>query len=793
MNRDSRGRYVPGLVWLVVACCVAQTAIAGDVTVDGDLTVNSNLAVQGEMSVGGTGISAGSIARWDGAVTNAQAAMKLGGGYLVYATDFSTDPFQENWAKNDYVWWTTNAIKIKVSYYSGQTGIATYTNATTQPLAGYALSVTLSNTVSYGINMIVYNGTKEVGRRTSLRVQGVYTLSWTSAWNKIVFESEGYCCSPEYLYLSSVSVYCPTGAVLTDLSVGRLVGGSVSLDSLSTPAIDGVTNIMAPGGARLRIVSSVSSLSQPAGDIVIETAGGMYSTVPGNIILKPGDNVYGGGATGGRSIKLYCGSADARNKDGRIVFYGVQGASNWMEAASMNSAGNWSMSGTVSATSFSGSGSGLTGISGAGIAAGSISSSQLADGSVVAGKIAAGAVEASHLGTSVDDRYVNSSGDHVAGDLTIDGTMTVASNAITSSRIDAWNKVETATRIESGMVYSNDFSSDPFQSSWTKNTGVWWLSGEIKMGVNYYIPTWIGTATYSNSVMYHYASYTLAITVTNSPAYGIDVIVYQQGTQKAKLSNVHVAGTSVLSWTSAWDRIVLQAVQTGGGLDYLYVDDIHVDVGTNTILANLDAGIVHASSLVVGELTSMDPASLVVGSLNTTNVIPKNEGERLVIRTGDRTDTPAPARDGADLLLRTARGNNTIYERGGNGGNLVVECGAGGHSSYTTDGNGGSFIVVPGTNGTDGGGTVGYSYFARKVYIGDASTSPVSYLEYSAPTTIAVRASVVPADGATYRLGTADKPWKDAYLAGVTVSGAATLSHVVPQGDLSMGSFTNGP
>ena len=85
--------------------------------------------------------------------------------------------------------------------------------------------------------------------------------------------------------------------------------------------------------------------------------------------------------------------------------------------------GGLTVQSSLSAASFSGDGSGLTGIGSSGISSGAISSAQLADGAVTTNKLA------ENVWTANDARYVNSTGDTVVGTVTLQSGLIVNGTA----------------------------------------------------------------------------------------------------------------------------------------------------------------------------------------------------------------------------------------------------------------------------------------------------------------------------------------------------------------------------
>ena len=81
--------------------------------------------------------------------------------------------------------------------------------------------------------------------------------------------------------------------------------------------------------------------------------------------------------------------------------------------------GGLTVQSSLSAASFSGDGAGLTGIGSSGISSGAISSAKLADGAVTTNKLA------EEVWTANDARYVNSTGDTVAGTVTLQSGLIV--------------------------------------------------------------------------------------------------------------------------------------------------------------------------------------------------------------------------------------------------------------------------------------------------------------------------------------------------------------------------------
>lgn len=445
---------------------------------------------------------------------------------------------------------------------------------------------------------------------------------------------------------------------------------------------------------------------------------------------------------------------------------------------------------------------------------GGVTTAMIADGAITGSKIADSTITTEDLNLEdVDTRYVNTAGGAITGSLSVSSGVMIGGESVSVSNVQAWKMLEASARVLRGMVYTNDFSSDPFQEDWTSNGYVWWVTNAIKIKTGYNIAAENGVATYSNSTLYTYGQYTLLLTLTNDIAYGFSVLIYQNGSQKAVLSDVKWAGNYTLTWTSAWNKVVLQGGQGPSTTCYGYIRDFSVFTETNVLIRALDATSVHADSIVVGEMTALSPLTMEVSILKTTNVVPKNEDERLVIATQNRSANNVQARDASPVVLRPGDGNNTMYVSAGRGGDLIVRCGDGGHSSYNTEGSGGSFIVIPGTNGTDGTGTAGSSYFAHRVYIGDPSTNRISYLEYVSPSQIVVHADWVPTGSNVFLLGTAAKPWKEVHgvlfygdgvgigtnspSASLHVNGTARFEqgviYVKPLGDIGMGPYVSGP
>jgi hypothetical protein len=351
----------PGWVGLAILMhgCFCMTAVGGDLVVEGNLQVTSNASVQGSVAVGTGSLTQDSIARWDAGADAALQAVRATSRGVVFSSDFSSDPFQQGWTKNSYAWWQSGAVKMAVGYVNGLNGLMVYSNAAPYRTASYALRFTLSSSVSIpaGVNVRVYRGAVLQAGLYSARSAGQYILNWTSSWNRIELYGSDYYMG-NYLYISGLSLGETSNLYVGGVFATDLYADRFQIDNMTAFQLVGVTNVvgLSPASApsrTLRIASGTPSTSQNSGDVLIETAGGFYSTLPGSIVLRPGNNTYSSGCRGG-SLDLYCGSGGNPNRttDGAIRFHGLSGNGVSQQRAAMDSLGNWWVSGTVQAARF---------------------------------------------------------------------------------------------------------------------------------------------------------------------------------------------------------------------------------------------------------------------------------------------------------------------------------------------------------------------------------------------------------------------------------------------------------
>ncbi len=381
----------------------------------------------------------------------------------------------------------------------------------------------------------------------------------------------------------------------------------------------------------------------------------------------------------------------------------------------------------------------------------------------------------------------------VEGDLLVDTNLTVRANATVNTNLVVGGTITAGSLTLSdgtrskwydkfGTVYETNFATDPFYagSVWTNVSHTSWDSadGGNIAGSYYYTYDarargWLGRQPYG--------AYLATFSVSNVAA-GSYFKVIREGTEVASLYYVS-AGSVTVGWTSDWDAVDFYHTTGTGGPIHWY--DLVI-----TCPQPLVTNMVSAPSVTAGQgrYDSLDVASLTAPTVKTTNVVAIAEGNPLLISTVDRSYQPSPALSGADLTLRSAAGGGTEYIPAGKGGNVLIQCGNGGHSVNSTEGEGGSLIVVPGTNGTDGTGTPGYSFFARRVYIGDTTLGLVSYLEYSSPTTVVIRGGFSPTDNSAFDLGTTAKRWKEIY--GDKIYGDGSGLTGITGGGISNGSIT---
>jgi hypothetical protein len=362
----------------------------------------------------------------------------------------------------------------------------------------------------------------------------------------------------------------------------------------------------------------------------------------------------------------------------------------------------------------------------------------------------------------------------VGGDIVVEGNLQVTSNAsvqgsvavgtgsLTQDSIARWDAgadaaLQAVRATSRGAAFSSDFSSDPFLEGWAKNSYAWWQDGTVKMAVGY--PSGLnGLMVYSSAVPYRTAAYALRFTLSNSvsiPA-GVNVCVYRDATLQASLSSARSAGQYVLSWTSSWNRIELY----GGGYysgNYLYLSGIHLGETSNLYVGGVFATDLYADRFQIDSMT----ASQLAGVTNVVGLSPASAPSRTLRIT---SGTPPTGQSSGDVLIETAGGsygalpgsilmrpgNNTSYS-GSRGGSLDLYCGSGGTPSRTTDG----AIRFHGLSGNG----------------------------------VSQQQAEMDSLGNWWMSGTVQAA---RFVAGdVTVTGSALLAHVPPQGDLSMGTFTN--
>ncbi len=272
-------------------------------------------------------------------------------GHLLATDSFVANPFLNGWTNNAYASWVPGAIRIQVAAPNPQGGVAVYTNRQGGPLP-YQLSFRLLNTTAYGVNVRVLRDQVQVAFLSNARMTGVYTLAWTASWNRISFEGVGYY-QPQYLNLTDFSLSVKDRMQVGALFVDQLFTPSMTMDALSAVQIGGLTNLVGaydPNGPSptLRIASATPPYARNSGSVLIETASGVYGTIPGNVVLRPGSTPVVPNGRGG-SVEFYCGRGGSRPNDGVIRFYGFDAMGTQSPVAEMNSVGNWAVTGTVSA------------------------------------------------------------------------------------------------------------------------------------------------------------------------------------------------------------------------------------------------------------------------------------------------------------------------------------------------------------------------------------------------------------------------------------------------------------
>lgn len=355
----------------------------------------------------------------------------------------------------------------------------------------------------------------------------------------------------------------------------------------------------------------------------------------------------------------------------------------------------------------------------------------------------------------------------MTGNASVASNLTVGQLTLNGESITNWTETQNLT-FNNGVIYQTDFSSNPFtEACWIKNDYVWWMTNYVIFRAMTTHSSQTGKLFYVSGTQMPFVPYEMQFSFSNSVGYNGFELKIMDGERIVKIKQLGGAGEYQLKWTGSWNRIEFNG--RPGPSD--------VDISLNMFSLTRKNYEYQQNFLHVEEsyIKNLAADALLAGQISTTNIITRpgenfecnipSPGSDFVLQSGygGYCWGNGSASKGGDIFLKTGKGGNAQYSAisAGDGGNLMVELGNGGNgdmgSGGTRNGAGGNFIVKPGLSGTGYTNTQdGAIYLLGPAYFGSRTDSN--------------EASVV---------------------AGVLTANGAGL-YIPPQGDLEMGSYTNG-